>query len=153
MVDNEIEIQRQVCAVSADVDWDSSWNRRHPWPVTRMFLKQPSDNSFSRAFATFDVASHQDCMCPHRMKVVIFQWLCCLLLDGSQWHLSKIGVRRWTWYNSTSTSGCITTTGWTWLTLREKIMFEWWQDIVLHNFAERRLQAGYLVDLREQMLW
>lgn len=32
---------------------------------------------------------------------------------GSQWHLSKYRVRRWTWCNSTSTWGSISTTGWT----------------------------------------
>lgn len=41
------------------------------------------------------------------------QWLYCLLLRGSQWHLSENRVRRRTWCNSTSTWGCITTTSWT----------------------------------------
>ncbi len=37
-----------------------------------MFLKQSSDNLFSRAVVSFEVAPHQDRICPHGMKVVTY---------------------------------------------------------------------------------
>lgn len=77
--EKQFEIHSQVCAASVHLGWDGNWNSRNIWAVTLMFLKQSSDNSFSWAVVTFEVAPHQERICPHRMKVVT--WLYCLLLS------------------------------------------------------------------------
>ena len=113
LVENNWEIHGQVCAASVHLGWDGNWNSRRIWAVTLTFLKQSSDKSFSRAVVTFEVAPHQERICPHGMKVVIYNGFTAYYWAGSQWHLSKYRRRRWTWCNSTRTSGCISTTGWT----------------------------------------
>ena len=90
---------------SVHLDWDAKWNRRHTWAVTLVFQKRSGDKSFSRAVFTSDVASHQERICPYGMKVVIYNGLTAYYWAGSQRHLSKYRLRRWTWCNSTSTWG------------------------------------------------
>lgn len=113
MVQNNLEIYSQVCAASFHLSWDGNWNSQHIWAVILMFLKQSSDNSFSWAVVTFEVAPHQETMCPHGMKVVIYSGFTAYYWARSQWRLSKHRVRRWTWCSSTSTWGSISSTGWT----------------------------------------
>lgn len=97
VVENNLDIHSQVCAASFRLSWEGSWSSQHIWAVILVFLKQSSDNSFSWAVVTFEVAPHQKTMCPHGMKVVIYSSFTAYYWVGSQWRLSKQRVRRWTW--------------------------------------------------------
>lgn len=73
------------------------------------YVQQSSDNSFSQAVVTFEVDHHQERMCPHGMKVVMYNDFTPYYWAGSQWQLSKHRVRRRTWCNSVRTHGYIST--------------------------------------------
>lgn len=98
--------------------------------LSLMFFKQSSDNSFSQAAVTFEVAAHQECMCLHGGKIVICTDFPAYYWVESQWHLSKYRVRRWTWCNSTSTLGSYNNR----LDRTNKKLYKRWQDIVLQNY-------------------
>lgn len=103
VVENNLETHRQVCAASVHLGWDGNWNNHHICAVTLTFFKQSSDNSSSRAVVTFEVAPHQDRICPPGMKVVTYNGFTAYYWVGSLWRLSKYRVKRWTWCHSTNT--------------------------------------------------
>lgn len=119
-----------MCAAGFHLGWGDSWNQHHIQIVTSVFLKQSADNSFSGSRVTLWSGPSSGVCVSSWNEGCHLRWLCCLLLCGSQWHLSGSGVRRWTRCNSSRTRGVHNNNK---LDRTNKELHKRWQDIVLQN--------------------
>lgn len=72
-VGNKVEIQSAKCVLQVFIWAEMATETGVTYALSLLrSSKKSSDTSFSRAVVTFEVVPHQECMCPHGMKVVIY---------------------------------------------------------------------------------
>lgn len=154
---------------SVHLGWDGNWNRRRIEAVT---LNIPQTIKWQAALLG---SCHLWSGCSSRAYVSSWnegchlQWLYCLLLSRSQWHLSKYRVRRWTWcsprykYLGLHNNNRLDRTNkklykrWQDIVLQNSHFYQWWpayrslQGCVMETTAQWRMQSESLANFNKKI--